>query len=148
MTKTARKQWMMLRHEITGNFVIANGSQQSVRQFIQRSAKEFSPSRLFNGNGASVDETASEVKIEGVKALSSRVDHVVIGVELRAFRPAEVEALLGGPSKAKAKLSWVPEISTEQMCAEVMATDLEISRKNAFLQRYVQKLGGGSRGIK
>lgn len=141
-----RMQWMMLQQVSAEDFVIATGSQHSVRQFIQWSAKELGLTLEFNGEG--VGETASVVKIEGDKAPSLRVGDVVIRVDPRYFRPTEVETLLGDPSKAKAKLGWVPEISTEQMCAEMVAADLEIARKNAFLQQHVQRLGVSSGGGK
>lgn len=141
-----RMQWMMLQQEIAEDFVIATGSQHSVRQFIQWSAKELGLTLRFNGEG--VDETASVVKIEGDKAPSLKVGDVVIRVDPRYFRPTEVETLLGDPSKAKARLGWVPEISTEEMCAEMVAVDLEIARKNAFLQQNAQRLGDSCRVIK
>ena len=141
-----RMQWMMLQQEIAEDFVIATGSQHSVRQFIQWSAKELGLTLRFNGEG--VDETASVVKIEGDKAPSLEVGDVVIRVDPRYFRPTEVETLLGDPSKAKARLGWVPEISTEEMCAEMVAVDLEIARKNAFLQQNAQRLGDSCRVIK
>ena len=129
-----RMQWMMLQQETAEDFVIATGSQYSVRQFIRWSAKELGLTLEFDGDG--VNETASVVKIEGHKAPSLKVGDVVIRVDPRYFRPTEVETLLGDPSKAKNKLGWVPEITTEQMCAEMVEADLVIAKKNSFLRRH------------
>mgnify|MGYP000276401503 CR=1 FL=1 len=60
---------------------------------------------------------------------------VIVRVSSRYFRPAEVETLLGDPAKAKQILGWVPEITVEQMCAEMVSHDLNQARKNALLKQ-------------
>ena len=133
-----RMQWMMLQQEAAEDFVIATGTQYSVRQFIQWSAKELGLILQFNGDG--VNETASVAKIEGDKAPSLGVGDVVVRVDPRYFRPTEVETLLGDPTKAKTKLGWEPEITTEQMCAEMVEADLEIAKKNSILQQHERSI--------
>jgi GDPmannose 4,6-dehydratase len=61
---------------------------------------------------------------------------VIVRVDPRYFRPAEVETLLGDPSKAKEKLGWVPEIKVEEMCAEMVAYDLDQAKRHALLKRH------------
>ena len=64
------------------------------------------------------------------------VGDVIVQVDPRYFRPAEVETLLGDPSKAREKLDWVPEITVEQMCAEMIANDLQIAKRDALLSEH------------
>lgn len=61
---------------------------------------------------------------------------VIVKVDERFFRPSEVETLLGDPSKAKAKLGWVPEITVEEMCAEMVANDLNQAKQHALLKQH------------
>ena len=129
-----RMQWMMLQQPQADDFVIATGVQYSVRQFIQWSAEELGVTLKFEGKG--VDETATVAAIKGDKAPGLKVGDVVVKIDPRYFRPTEVETLLGDPSKAKAKLGWTPEITVQQMCAEMVATDLEESKKHALLKKH------------
>jgi GDPmannose 4,6-dehydratase len=129
-----RMQWMMLQQDQAEDFVIATGVQYSVRQFIQWSAEELGVTLSFQGEG--VNETATVAVIQGDKAPGLKVGDVVVKIDPRYFRPTEVETLLGDPSKAKAKLGWTPEITVQQMCAEMVATDLEEAKKHALLKKY------------
>ena len=129
-----RMQWMMLQQDQPGDFVIATGVQYSVRQFIIWSAAELGLTLCFDGQDA--DEQAVVVAIAGDKVPALKVGDVVVRVDARYFRPAEVETLLGDPSKAKAKLGWVPEITVQQMCAEMVAADLQAARQNALLRSH------------
>ncbi|MFI3156947.1 MAG: GDP-mannose 4,6-dehydratase [Methylococcaceae bacterium] len=128
-----RMQWMMLQHEQPEDFVIATGVQYSVRQFIEWSAAELGVSLRFEGQG--VDERGVVAAIEGNKAPALKVGDVVVRVDPRYFRPTEVETLLGDPSKAKEKLGWMPEITVQQMCAEMVATDLSEACRIALLEQ-------------
>lgn len=114
--------------------MIATGVQYSVRQFIIWSACELGLVLEFTGAG--VDEVATVVAIEGDKAPALKVGDVIMRVDPRYFRPAEVETLLGDPTKAKEKLGWVPEITVQQMCAEMAAHDLEDARRHALLKKH------------
>lgn len=127
-----RMQWMMLQQEQPEDFVIATGKQISVREFVRMSAKEAGITLEFSGEG--VDEIATVTKVEGDNAQGVKVGDVIIRVDPRYFRPAEVETLLGDPSKAKEKLGWEPEITVEEMCAEMVQHDLSKAKQHALLK--------------
>ena len=129
-----RMQWMMLQQETADDFVIATGKQISVREFVRLSAKEAGIELAFSGEG--VDEIATVSAVDKAIAPAVSVGDVIVKVDPRYFRPAEVETLLGDPTKAKQKLGWVPEITVEQMCAEMVASDLEIARRHAILESH------------
>lgn len=130
-----RMQWMMLQQEHAEDFVIATGKQLSVREFVRMSAIEAGMEVAFEGEG--VEETAKVVRvIDEAKAPAAKVGDVIVRVDPRYFRPAEVETLLGDPAKAKAKLGWECEISVEEMCAEMIASDLDHARKHALLKLH------------
>lgn len=129
-----RMQWMMLQQESPEDFVIATGVQYSVRDFIRWSAAELGVRLGFVGEG--VDELAVVEQIDGDLAPGILVGDVIVRVDPRYFRPAEVETLLGDPSKAKQKLGWVPEISAQAMCAEMVREDLKIAQRHALLRLH------------
>lgn len=129
-----RMQWMMLQQDEPEDFVIATGVQYSVRQFIEWSATELGITLRFEGKG--VDETAVVESIEGDKAPALKIGDVIVRVDPRYFRPAEVETLLGDPSKAKQKLGWVPEITVQEMCAEMIREDLKAAQRHALLKQH------------
>ena len=129
-----RMQWMMLQQEKAEDFVIATGQQYSVRQFIQWSAEELGLTLKFEGNG--VDEMATVAEIKGDKAPAINVGDVVVKIDSNYFRPTEVETLLGDPSKAKSALGWKPEITVQQMCSEMIASDYAEAKKHAILIRH------------
>jgi GDPmannose 4,6-dehydratase len=129
-----RMQWMMLQQEVPDDFVIATGVQYSVRQFIEWSAKELGVTLKFEGKG--VDETATITSIVGDKAPALKVGDVIVRIDPRYFRPTEVETLLGDPTKAKEKLGWVPEITVQEMCAEMVSSDLAQAKQHALLKRH------------
>ena len=133
-----RMQWMMLQQSQPEDFVIATGVQFSVRQFIDWSAKELGITLRFDGKG--VEEIATVVKIDGNKAPGLKVGDVVVQIDPRYFRPTEVETLLGDPSKAKDKLGWVPEITVQEMCAEMVREDWEQATKAALLKKHGYKI--------
>lgn len=133
-----RMQWMMLQQEQPDDFVIATGVQYSVREFISWSAKELGVTLRFEGQG--VDEVAIVDKIDGNDAPALKVGDVVVKVDPRYFRPAEVETLLGDPTKAKQVLGWVPEITTQEMCAEMVAADLKSAKRHALLKAHGYEL--------
>jgi len=130
-----RMQWMMLQQEQPEDFVIATGVQHSVREFVQMSAAELGLTLRFEGQG--VDEIAVVAAIaDADKAPALKEGDVILRVDPRYFRPTEVETLLGDPSKAKAKLGWTPEITVQQMTAEMVACDLDQARRHALLKRH------------
>jgi len=129
-----RMQWMMLQQDKPQDFVIATGVQYSVRDFVERTAKELGITLAFEGEG--VKEVGKVVAIEGTDAPALKVGQVVVQVDTRYFRPAEVETLLGDPSKAKQELGWVPEITLDQMIKEMVANDLSNAKQHALLRKH------------
>ena len=133
-----RMQWMMLQQETPDDFCIATGVQYSVRQFIEWSALELGISIRFEGEG--LDETGVVESIKGNDAPALKVGDVVFRVDKRYFRPAEVETLLGSPKKAKDELGWVPEITVQEMCAEMVREDLKEAKRHALLKEHGYEL--------
>ena len=117
-----RMQWMMLQQEQPEDFVIATGVQYSVRQFIEWTAEELGMSLRWEG--------------EGVNEVGYWNDKPIVKIDPRYFRPTEVETLLGDPSKAKQILGWVPEITAQEMCAEMVASDLAQAKQHALLKQH------------
>jgi GDPmannose 4,6-dehydratase len=127
-----RMQWMMLQQDHPEDFVIATGVQYSVRQFIEMSAQELGVRIAWEGTG--VEETGKVSAIEGDKAPGLSIGQTIVAIDPRYFRPAEVETLLGDPSKAKQKLGWVPQITLQEMISEMVANDHAEAKKNALLK--------------
>jgi GDPmannose 4,6-dehydratase len=148
-----RMQWMMLQQDQPEDFVIATGVQYSVRQFIEWTAAELGMQITWQGEG--VDEVGYAVipsknvipgstrdpspdvipqndVIPGSTRDPSPVP--IIRIDPRYFRPTEVETLLGDPTKAKQKLGWVPEITVQQMCQEMVQADLMEAKRHALLK--------------
>lgn len=129
-----RMQWMMLQQDIADDFVIATGKQISVREFVRMSAKEAGIDIEFSGEG--VNEIATVIQVDSDKAPGVTVGDVIVRVNPRFYRPAEVETLLGDPTKAKEKLGWVPEITVESMCAEMVQADISKAKQHVLLKEH------------
>jgi len=129
-----RMQWMMLQQDHPDDFVIATGTQASVRDFVRLSALELGVQLEFQGVG--VDEIAVVSSIEGNLAPALSKGDAIVRVNSRYFRPAEVETLLGDPSKAKELLGWVPEITLEKMVAEMVAHDVDQAKQKSLLKSH------------
>tara|TARA_R110000787_G_scaffold277172_1_gene386367 strand:- start:10570 stop:11691 length:1122 start_codon:yes stop_codon:yes gene_type:complete len=129
-----RMQWMMLQQDTPEDFVIATGVQYSVREFITWSAAELGITLEFTGT--EVEEIATVAAIEGDNAPALKVGDVVMRIDPKYFRPAEVETLLGDPAKAKKVLGWTPEITAQEMCAEMVAEDLRTAKRHALLKEH------------
>jgi GDPmannose 4,6-dehydratase len=125
---------MMLQQDTPDDFCIATGVQYSVRQFIQWSALELGITLRFEGEG--LDEVAIVESVTGGDAPALKVGDVIIRVDRRYFRPAEVETLLGSPKKAKEELGWLPEITAQEMCAEMVREDLKDAKRHALLKEH------------
>jgi GDPmannose 4,6-dehydratase len=125
---------MMLQQDKPEDFVIATGKQYSVRQFIEWSAAELGVTLKFEGTGE--DETATVVSIVGNNAPALKVGDVIVRIDPRYFRPTEDETLLGDATKAKEKLGWLPEITVQEMCAEMVASDLAQAKQHALLKKH------------
>jgi GDPmannose 4,6-dehydratase len=129
-----RMQWMMLQQEQPEDFVIATGVQYTVREFIKWSAAELGITLAFEGQG--VEGRGVVVSVSGDKAPALKVGDVIVRVDPRYFRPTEVETLLGDPTKAKKLLGWVPEITAQEMCAEMVREDLKAAQRYALLKQH------------
>jgi GDPmannose 4,6-dehydratase len=116
-----RMQWLMLQQDKPDDFVIATGVQYSVRQFIEKTASALSMEVRWEG--------------EGINEIGYWKNQAVVRIDPRYFRPAEVETLLGDPSKAKLKLGWEPEISLDQMIEEMVFHDLQQAKQYALLKK-------------
>jgi len=128
----------MLQQDKPDDFCIATGVQYSVRQFIQWSALELGITIRFEGEG--LDEVGIVESIKGDNAPALKVDDIIFRVDKRYFRPAEVETLLGSPKKAKDELGWVPEITVQEMCAEMVREDLKDAKRYVLLKEHGHEL--------
>ncbi|GAB6095741.1 GDP-mannose 4,6-dehydratase [Desulfatiferula olefinivorans] len=117
-------QWLMLQQNEPDDYVIATGVQHSVREFITLAADKLAVPVRWEGKG--VDE----------KGIHGDTGQVIVEVDLRYFRPTEVENLLGDPAKARTKLGWEPRISLDTLVAEMVERDLEQARKDHLCQRH------------
>ena len=128
-----RMQWMMLQQDKPQDFVIATGVQYSVREFITWTAAALGIAIRFEGQD--VDERAVVVAITGDSAPALKVGQTIVKIDLRYFRPTEVDTLLGDPGKAKKELGWIPEITAQEMCAEMVTHDLSKAKQHALLKK-------------
>ncbi|SIQ49646.1 GDPmannose 4,6-dehydratase [Paracoccus thiocyanatus] len=140
-----RMQWLMLQCDAPDDYVIATGEQHSVRQFLIWTAEELGIALEFRGTG--VEEVAVVASITGDRAPALAPGDVVMRVDPKYFRPAEVASLLGDAAKAHQRLGWRPETSLRQMIAEMVAADLRSARQHALLHRHglAQPVPAGSR---
>lgn len=129
-----RMQWLMLQQEAAEDYVIATGKQISVRDFVAMSARELGIELHFEGEGENEIGVVDSVTSDKAPAVS--VGDTIVSVDPRYYRPAEVETLLGNPEKAREKLGWIPEISVEEMCAEMIEADLNDARRNSLLKQH------------
>lgn len=120
-------QWLMLQQEQPEDFVIATGEQYSVRDFVNAAAKELGMDIRWEGHG--VDEKGYWVK-------ASSEENLIVSVDPRYFRPTEVETLLGDASKAREKLGWVPQISFDELVAEMVREDLKSAERDELVKRH------------
>jgi GDPmannose 4,6-dehydratase len=134
-------QWLMLQQHQAEDFVIATGMQCSVRDFIGKSARRLGIELDWDGKG--VDEKARVARIDGDLAPALKAGDVIVRIDPRYFRPAEVETLLGDPTKAKEKLGWTPRITLDQMIEEMVAHDLDKARQHALLKKQGFKVSVG-----
>jgi GDPmannose 4,6-dehydratase len=127
-------QWLMLQQDQPEDFVIATGKQYSVRQFIVWAAEELGITLRFEGRDT--DERAVVVAVNGNVSASVKPGDVIVRVDPRYFRPAEVESLLGDATRAREKLGWKSQTDVRELCAEMVSADLETARREALLKAH------------
>lgn len=127
-------QWLMLQQAEPRDFVIATGQQYSVREFLIWAAEELGVTLRFEGSG--IDEVGIVDSVSGTVETSLQGGEVVVRIDPRYFRPAEVETLLGDPTAAQERLGWKPKVTAREMCSEMMKADLETARRHAFLKAH------------
>ncbi|MBW1805155.1 MAG: GDP-mannose 4,6-dehydratase [Deltaproteobacteria bacterium] len=115
-------QWLMLQQDEPEDYVIATGRQYSVRDFINTAAKEVEIPIRWEGEG--VEE----------KGYNAETGALIVAIDSRYFRPAEVDTLLGDPSKAKEKLGWTPKIGFEELVSEMVKHDMEEAQRDQLCQ--------------
>jgi GDPmannose 4,6-dehydratase len=125
-------QWLMLQHEEPVDFVIASGKQYSVRDFVNTAAESIGLQLEWSGSGP--DEIAVVAWSENAE-LAFRSGDVVVQVDPRYYRPAEVETLLGDPSLARDKLGWIPKTSFNELVNEMAVNDLRLAREESLIDR-------------
>ncbi|MCK5069944.1 MAG: GDP-mannose 4,6-dehydratase [Desulfocapsa sp.] len=125
-------QWLMLQQDEPEDFVIATGKQYSVRDFVNAAAKDLGIMLRWEGEG--VDEVGVVDSVND-KNSTLATGAIVVKVDPRYFRPAEVETLLGDPTKAKEKLGWVPKITLDEMVTEMVEHDLMIAKRDALCEK-------------
>jgi GDPmannose 4,6-dehydratase len=117
-------QWLILQQPQPDDYVVASGSQHSVREFVELAARELGQGIRWEGNG--VDE-------RGVDQESGRV---IVRIDPRYFRPTEIDSLLGDASKARARLGWAPSVSFDQLVREMVVADLQHAKRDAMIVRH------------
>lgn len=124
-------QWLMLQHDRPEDFVIATGEQHSVRDFVVRAALELGIAIDWQGEGL------NEVGVVSAAPAGSavKVGQRIVGIDPRYRRPAEVETLLGDPSKARSLLGWVPRTGFGELVAEMMRADLALAQRDELIRR-------------
>jgi GDPmannose 4,6-dehydratase len=116
-------QWMMLQQEKPEDFVIATGEQHSVREFVELAAKEI---------GIQIRWDGKDQEEKGYDVTSGKC---IVAVDPRYYRPAEVETLLGDPTKAKEKLGWVPTTTFEELVSEMMREDMKEAQRDQLVKQ-------------
>jgi GDPmannose 4,6-dehydratase len=129
-----RMQWLMLQQDEPEDFVIATGQQFSVREFVQWAAADLGITLKFEGEA--LEEVGIVESVDASVSSALEPGDTIVRIDPRYFRPAEVDSLLGDAQKARAKLGWEPEITTREMCREMVESDLEAARKQALLNAH------------
>lgn len=115
--------------------------QYSVRAFIDKAVRQLGIELAWKGAG--VNENARVAVLHGDRAPAMKIGHIVVKIDPRYFRPAEVKTLLGDPTKAREKLGWVPKITLDEMIEEMVAYDLDKARQHAMLKNQGFKVSVG-----
>ncbi|MFY9809932.1 GDP-mannose 4,6-dehydratase [Aquabacterium sp.] len=128
-------QWLMLQQEQAEDFVIATGVQYSVRQFVEFAAAELGITLTFEGEGElEVARVGAVEPVKGILLAKCKVGDVVVRVDPRYYRPAEVETLLGDPSKARERLGWTPKITLAELVKEMVVSDYNSAKRDSLVK--------------
>ena len=127
-------QWLMLQQDEPDDYVIATGVQHSVREFACWAAEDLGIILRFEGSG--IEERGIVERVDGNKAPAVKAGDLIVAVDPRYFRPAEVDSLLGDATKAKTRLGWTPTVSARELCSEMIAADLAAARRHALLKDH------------
>jgi GDPmannose 4,6-dehydratase len=128
-----RAMWLMLQQPSPEDFVIATGVQHSVREFVTAAATEAGVELAWEG--ANADEVGRVAKVAPGRD-NTLVGKVIVRIDRRYFRPAEVDTLLGDATKARTKLGWEPEIRFPELVAEMVRGDLRVAERDALVERH------------
>jgi GDPmannose 4,6-dehydratase len=124
-------QWLMLQQDEPDDYVIATGVQHSVREFVELAASRLGMQIEWQGAG----EGERGVLASAPAECAAQPGTMIVAVDPRYFRPAEVETLLGDPSKARAKLGWKPRTSFDDLVSEMVENDMQQARRDALIER-------------
>ena len=127
-------QWLMLQQDNPEDYVIATGKQYSVREFLTWSAEELGMKLKFKGKG--LNEIAVVDSLVGDSCPALKEGDIIVRVNPKYFRPAEVDSLLGDSKKAKKKLGWSPKTSIKEICSEMIHEDYKLALKNKLLKKH------------
>ncbi len=129
-------QWLMLQQDKPEDFVIATGKQNTVRDFIIKSALQLGITLRFEGEGLSEVGKVEKINAEiAENDITVKPGDVMVAINEKYYRPSEVDTLLGDPNKAKDKLGWETRVTLDEMIAEMVQNDLQIARKNRLLMK-------------
>jgi GDPmannose 4,6-dehydratase len=109
--------WLMLQQEEPDDYVVATGETRSVREFAEKVFARLDMPVEWQGKGAHE------------KGIDAKTGRFVIEVDQKYFRPAEVDLLLGDPTKAKQKLNWQPKTDLDGLVAMMTDSDLELAER-------------------
>jgi GDPmannose 4,6-dehydratase len=123
--------WLMLQQDKPEDFVIATGVTTSVRDFIKMAFAELGIEVGFRGEG--VEEVGYVIKCNNPE-IQLELGKEVVAIDPKYFRPTEVELLIGDPTKAKEKLGWKLKYSLSELVKEMVASDFEAAKRDAYLK--------------
>ena len=129
-------QWLMLQQEKPEDFVVATGTQHSVREFVQIAFAQSGIDLRFEGTG--IDEKAIVDGVREIDGLTAPClpGTAVVSVDPRYFRPTEVETLLGDATKAREQLGWEPKVGFAELVEEMVREDLSLARRDKYSREH------------
>ena len=132
--------WLILQQKQAEDFVIATGVQRSVREFVDATAGELGIALRWEGKGKAERGVIDKLRF---KSNDLKPGQVIVRVDPRYFRPAEVDTLRGDAAKARRKLGWRPRIAFRRLVAEMAREDLKAAERDALVSRHGYQAYGG-----